>query len=169
MVSVRRTDESFDDFVVRTGPALVRFGTGLTGDRAAGEDLAQEALTRCWSSWQRSSFPEHQDAYARRVMLRIFLRGRERTRPTATATDIADRTDDPAASVVERDLCWHALQGLSRAQRAVLVLRYYEDLPDERIADLLGCPTSTIRSHAARALAKLRTLDELRPHPGATR
>lgn len=162
---MRVTDESFDDFVVRTGPALVRFGTGLAGSVAAGEDLAQESLARCWRRWHRSSFPEHPEAYARRVLLNVYLRQRMRP-PPASDDEGRPATVDPAVLITARALLWQAMGVLSPTQRAVLVLRYYEDLPDERIADLLGCPASTVRSHAARALAKLRTLDDLRPHPG---
>jgi len=167
---MRVTDESFDDFVLSTGASLVRFGTGLAGSVAAGEDLAQEALARCWRRWARSSFPEHPEAYARRVLLHLHLRDRDRRPPPDDGARRADTfVDDASASVDDRALLWQALACLSHPQRAVLVLRYYEDLPDERIADLLDCSASTVRSHAARALAKLRSVDALHPHPGANR
>lgn len=149
--------EPFTAFATRTGPALARLGHALTGDAGAGEDLAQEALARVWARWQRQAFPEHPDAYARRVLVNVFLtRGRRQRLREHVGLVVESPVDDGAAQRADRDLVLRALAGLSRMQRAVLVLRYFNDLPDEQIAALLGCPASTVRSHAARGLSRLR-------------
>lgn len=162
--------EPFDAFVARTGPSLVRLGYALTGDRGRGEDLAQEALARCWSRWRRMSFPEHPEAYARRTAVNLYLSARRLRRETERVGLVPDTAvPDDADGRAERDALWRALATLSKPQRAVLVLRYYDDLPDERIADLLGCRPATVRSHAARGLARLRALPALDGLEGAGR
>lgn len=156
--------EAFDAFATRNGPSLVRLGYSLTGDRRLAEDLAQEALARCWIKWRAVSAADNPDAYLRRVAVNTFLSSRRRRRVSETSVARPEQLGpDPSEQVVQRQVVWQALASLTRAQRAVLVLRYFEDLPDEQIAQLLGCPTSTVRSHANRALGRLRAL------PGVSR
>lgn len=151
--------DGFHEFVRTRSDALLRFAFLLCGDRHRAEDFTQEALIRChrrWRAVERGGAPE---PYVRKAILRQFLSWR---RLKSSAEKMADRFDEVAApadtaqQVADRDEMWHALAGLPRRQRAVLVLRYYEDLPDAQVAELLGCSAATVRVHASRALARLR-------------
>lgn len=141
------------------GYALLRFAYLLTGDGYLAEDLTQEALVRAhrrWSAIER----DNPEPYLRKTIVRQYLSWRRRRSSTETViADFPDRPDPstPADRVVERDEMWSMLLTLPRAQRAVLVLRYYEDLTDADIADVLGCSESTVRVHAFKALKRLRT------------
>lgn len=149
----------FTEFVVSRTPALLRFAYLLSGDAYLAEDLTQEALVRVhrrWSSIVRADGPE---PYVRKAILRQYLswyRRRASTEvPRAEAPDIPDPRS-LADRVVEHDEMWSMLAALPRMQRAVLVLRYYEDIPDAEIGELLGCTTATVRVHAFKALKRLR-------------
>jgi RNA polymerase sigma-70 factor (sigma-E family) len=144
-------------------PALTQAAFLLTGDRHRAEDLVQTALARSYAAWHRieRSDPE---AYVRRVMLNAY-RSWCRRRPwretpseyVVEQADAAATRPDHAAAQAERDVVWRALATLSPQQRAVVVLRYYEDRSDDEIAELLGCSVGTVKRQSARALAKLRT------------
>lgn len=150
---------SFDDFVLVRGGAFVRFGYLLTRDHEAAQDLAQEALGRLYVHWSRVCRSGSPEAYVRRSMLNMLLSWRRRRSwyetPVAQLPD-TNAVASAAAGRAERDEMWQLLGRLPARQRAVLVLRFYEDLPDEEIADLLGCTSATVRSHASKALSRLR-------------
>jgi RNA polymerase sigma-70 factor (sigma-E family) len=158
-------EADFEAFVVSRGYALLRFAYLLTGDRYLAEDLTQEALVRAhrrWSSIERAD-PE---PYLRKAIVRQYLSWRRRRSSTETVlADLPDRPDQsqPTDQVVERDEMWSLLRTLPRTQRAVLVLRYYEDLADADIGEVLGCSVSTVRVHAFKALKRLRAATPLRP------
>jgi RNA polymerase sigma-70 factor (sigma-E family) len=159
----------FDDFASTRGPALLRFAYLLTGDAHAAEDLVQEGLARAhlrWSKLQHFDLPE---AYVRKAMLNHYLSWRRRRSSTEIAVarppDRAAADSDAAERVVVRHDLWRLLLTLPRMQRAVLVLRYYEDLDDEHIAGLLGCARPTVRVHVARALQRLRAALPEPNHP----
>lgn len=149
----------FDDYVSTRGPGLLRFAYLLTGDRHLAEDITQEALVRVHRRWghiDRSGDPE---AYVRKAIVRQYLSWRRRRASTeAVRAELPDRAAGGVApdQVVERDEMWALLSALPRAQRAVMVLRYYEDLADPDIAVLLGCSRATVRVHAFKALNRLR-------------
>lgn len=151
--------DSFDEFVRARGDALLRFAFLLCGDRHRAEDFTQEALVRChrrWRAVERGGAPE---PYVRKAILRQFLSWRRLRSATEKVAGHFDETAAPADAaqrLADRDEMWRTLAGLPRKQRAVLVLRYYEDLPDPHIAELLGCSAATVRVHAGRALARLR-------------
>ena len=152
---------SFDEYALARGPALVRFAFLLSGDWALAEDLAQEALISTHLKWRRIQKMEHPDAYVRRVVARRVLSWRRRRssgeRPAGFLHDTTALTGQESADVLaERDRVWTLLSGLPRRQRAVLVLRYYEDMPDAEIAHVLGLAQSTVRVHALRGLTALR-------------
>jgi RNA polymerase sigma-70 factor (sigma-E family) len=153
-----RDREQFEEFMTSRWPGLVRLAFGLTGDRWLAEDLAQTALASAYASWWRVRRADDPDAYVRRILINAskgrFRRRRVSERPAATAQEAA--VSDPTASVDERSALLGALQELPPRQRAVVVLRYWEDLTDAQTGALLGCSASTVRSQAARALAKLR-------------
>ena len=139
-------------------PGLVRLAFGLTGDRWLAEDLAQTALASAYASWRRVRRADDPDAYVRRILINAskgrWRRHRVSEHPAETAPEAT--VTDPTASVDNRSALFSALQELPQRQRAVVVLRYLEDLTDAQAAALLGCSASTVRSQAARALAKLR-------------
>lgn len=142
--------------------ALLRFGLLLTGDRHRAEDLVQTALTRTLAAWPRVSRRDDPEGYVRRTMSRLAAnerrwRWRETSYDDPPVRDPQEPTGDPEL----RDLIWAALAGLPARQRAVLVLRYYEDLSEAQIADVLGCSAGTVKSQAARGLDRLRAVTGL--------
>lgn len=152
----------FSEFVLGRSSALLRFAYLLTGDRHLAEDLTQEALVRAHRRWSAIVGEEGPEPYVRKAILRQYLSWRRRRssaeRPSAELpeTPVGGVHGDIAARVAEADAMWTLLRTLSRSQRAAVVLRYYEDLPDAEIARLLGCSPSTVRVHAFHALQKLR-------------
>ncbi len=156
-----RPADDFGEFVHGRGRALLRFAYVLCGDAHLAEDLVQEVLARLHRRWDRITAMDNAEAYVRTAIVRQFLSWRRRRAyREAVLADLPERAggDEPQQQVVARDQVWRLLHGLPRAQRAVLVLRFYLDLPDDEIAALLDCGQSTVRSQAARALSRMRTL-----------
>jgi RNA polymerase sigma-70 factor (sigma-E family) len=149
--------ESFGEFVTAALPTLLRFGHVLTGSRPEAEDLVQEALAKSMRRWHRVSIDDPV-AYVRRVMVNTHLTRWRRWGSRVQLGDVPEAAADDALlqRSHDRDALRRALAGLPPRQRAVLVLRYLEDMPDETIADLLGCQPATVRSQASRGLAALR-------------
>ncbi len=154
--------QDFSDWVAARGPRLVGFGYLLCRDRDLAQDLAQEALARLHLHWQRISRGGDPEAYARRCMLNQLLTWRRR-RSWSEQTMESDRLDrvgvdtpDHSDRIGTHEAMWALLGALPIRQRAVVVLRFYEDCTDAEIADLLGCRQATVRSHASKALARLR-------------
>jgi RNA polymerase sigma-70 factor (sigma-E family) len=152
---------SFDGFVLAHGPELVAFARRLTLDHHRAEDIVQDVLARLALSWTRTAGIADLRAYAYRAVLNDFLSWRRRLssreRPWGDAGDRHGGTVPAAdAGLADRDLLRAALARLSPVQRAVVVLRYYQDRPDAEIAELIGCREATVRSHARRALTTLR-------------
>jgi RNA polymerase sigma-70 factor (sigma-E family) len=159
-------DQTFEDYVADRGHALLRFSYLLSGNLHTAEDLVQEVLGRAFLRWRRMAEVEQPDAYLRTAIVREYLSWRRRRASgealLGTVPEPAESTADDrgAARLADRDEMWSLLGTLPRRQRAVLVLRYYEDLPDTRIAEVLGCRTGTVRVHASRGLSHLRRLLE---------
>lgn len=151
----------FADVVAEHGRALVRVAYLLCHDAGRAEDLAQEALMKAHTRWQRHGPPEHPGAYLRRIVVTEYLGWRRRRANTelvgVALDDVPADPTDAVAGVDARDLAWRVMAGLPAKQRAVLVLRYYEGLPDKEIATLVGVGEATVRSLASRAFATLRT------------
>jgi RNA polymerase sigma-70 factor (sigma-E family) len=149
--------ETFGDFVAAALPGLLRFGHVLTGNPHEAEDLVQEALGKTMRRWSRSR-PDDPVAYVRRVMVNTHLTRWRRWGARVRLGEVPEVAADDASlqRSQDRDLLRRALASLPPRQRAVLVLRYLEDLPDNEIAALLGCQPATVRSQAARGLAALR-------------
>jgi RNA polymerase sigma-70 factor (sigma-E family) len=162
---------SFEEFVLEHGPALVGFARRLTLDHHRAEDIVQDVLARLGMSWEKLSDVDDLRAYAHKAVLNDFLswrrrlssRERPRADPLGAAAPVAPGADHGLA---ERDLLRTAMARLPAVQRAVLVLRYHQDLPDAAIAELLGCAEATVRSHARRALGAMRGLSAPGPAPG---
>jgi len=153
-------DVEFADWMAARQVALVRTAYLLTGSQHAAEDLVQATLTRLYLSWDRISDRQHVDAYARRALLNEHRSTWRRTsrRPEVLSDAVPEAALAPAEYDGEREAVWRFVQALPPRQRAVIVLRYYEDLSEAQIADLLGISAGTVKSQASRALASLRAL-----------
>jgi RNA polymerase sigma-70 factor (sigma-E family) len=157
-VTVSETEE-YAALVAARAPALLRLAVMLTGDRAAAEDLLQATLLRTQRHADRIVAMAAPAAYLRTSMLHEHISGARRLRrrvPTAPLEGHDALVGDVTAASDRRDATWRLLATLPRQQRAVLVLRFYEDLPDREIAEVLGCGEPTVRSNASRGLATLR-------------
>ncbi|WP_432026421.1 SigE family RNA polymerase sigma factor [Streptomyces sp. 1222.5] len=154
-----RQDE-YREFVAMRSTALLRLAVLLTGgDRHAAEDLLQIALMKAYGRWARIEQPE---AYVRQIMYRQQVNRwrlrRHHAEVTVPVLPESGNEEGAGADLELRVALWAALGRLSKRQRAVVVLRYFEDLPEAEVAALLGCPVGTVRSTAHRSLTKLRAL-----------
>lgn len=148
---------SFDAFVRARLPDLLRFGRALTGSDEAAADLVQDALERTLLQWSRLEAQEHPGGYVRRVMINRNISIWRRMR-RERLTD-----DPPEAGSCDRHRdgeLWQAIRALPPRQRAVIALRYYEDLTEADVAAIMGCSVGTVKSQSAKALAKLRDRSE---------
>jgi len=140
----------------------VRLAYLLTGDRALAEDLVQEAFVRLAGRLVHLRDPEAFPAYLRRTVVNLanstFRRRKvERTYLQRARSEVAATvTRGPDGGVEDRDQMWQALEELPARQRAAIVLRYYEDLPEATIADLLKCRPGTVKSLLSRGLEGMR-------------
>lgn len=163
----------FDDFVRSGSPRLLRTAFLLTQDEAAAEDLLQTALLKLWQGWRRiegDPFP-----YARRVVVTTYVSAwRRRWRGEVATGEPLDLHDERTSfggsgwggsDYAERDLIWNALGRLPRRQRAVLVLRFFEDLSERDTAGVLGITVGTVKSQTSKGLAQLRLDASLQPEP----
>jgi RNA polymerase sigma-70 factor (sigma-E family) len=153
-------DTTFAEFVGESLPTLTRYAYALTGDVHAGEDLVQDTLVKLAGAWRRVRRDGNPLGYARTVMFRTYVsRWRSlRRRPVLQEYRDGDEAapGDPYEDVESRDALRHALAGLPRLQRAVLVLSYRDDMSDEDIAEMLDRRPATIRSLRYRGLQALR-------------
>ena len=153
-------DDEFAAFVAARYRALVRTGLLLIGDRGHAEDLAQSALIRTYLAWGRLRDPANAEAYARRTLIRLALRARQRRwTGEIAAGQVPGEGTGPAADAGRDDLVLdvrRALAALPAGQRAVLVLRYLDDQSEAETARLLGISPGTVKSRTARGLASLR-------------
>lgn len=151
--------ENFAQFIVAREQALRRTGWLLTGDWGLAEDLVQTALARVWPRWERIRRRDNPEIYVRQVMINTWITWTRRRwrgeKPSEAVTDYAAR-GDLAAEVSMRLALRDALATLPDRQRAVLVLRVYDDLPEAQVAQILKCSAGTVKSSMSRALAKLR-------------
>ncbi|WP_430497378.1 SigE family RNA polymerase sigma factor [Micromonospora trifolii] len=150
---------TFEEYAFARTSALVRLARLLTGDEHRAEDLVQEVLARAYARWGRISRTDRPDAYVRRMLVNTHNSWwRRRSSQEISVAAVLDRAGevDEAAGVAERDALWRLVCDLPARQRTVIVLRYYEDLDDTSIAEILACSTGTVRTHARRALAALR-------------
>ena len=144
----------FEEFAAARLPALVRYAVLLCGDREQGRDLVQDVLARALLRWHRIEAMAEPYGYVRRMVTNEFLSLLRRRRRMPVEVLDADPAE-PERPEVDDEL-WQLLGTLPRQQRAVIVLRYYEGLTDQEIADVLGCRPGTVRGYASRALAVLR-------------
>jgi RNA polymerase sigma-70 factor (sigma-E family) len=151
---------TFEAYLALRLPALLRYALMLTGDPHLAEDVVQETMVRAHVHWRRVQRADLPDRYVKRMVTNTYLGWRRGGwfRRAVPVADVPDRgsVPDPAESSAVREELWQRLAALPPRQRAALVLRFYEDLDDTEIADVLGCSVSTVRSQISRALATLR-------------
>lgn len=147
-------NEAFRAFVVDKWGRLVRAGFLITGNAHDAEDLAQTALVQTLHAWSRLHAREAAEAYARKCMVRAHLRSRRTPLRLVLMPEVSSEVvDEPQTG---DDLLWNELRRLPPRQRAIVVLRFYHDLSVADTAACMGCSQGTVKSQAARALAKLR-------------
>jgi RNA polymerase sigma-70 factor (sigma-E family) len=172
-VTVDAEAEAFDAFVRARLPALLRFAHAISGDPHTAADLVQDALERTGLRWSKLDSHGDPDAYVRRAILNGRT-SRWRKHRRETLVDIvpenagARQWHDGADSRAQHDEIWRLLGTLPQRQRAVIVLRYYEDMSEDQIALTLGCAPGTVKSQASKALAKLRTAMSTAAHAEET-
>jgi RNA polymerase sigma-70 factor (sigma-E family) len=157
---VQPTEQEFAEFFRAWWPRLYRLAYGISGDAAAAEDDLQNAFAKVYAQWGRVRRADHPEAYVRRMVLNEVLGGRragflKRERPHHHV-EPPGAVASPEAGVVDRDAIWTAVRALPPRQRAVVVLRYYEDLSEAEIAEALDCSRGTVKSQASAAIAALR-------------
>lgn len=138
--------------------ALLRAAFLLTGSQDAAEDLVQETMVRVFVHWRRVARADSPPAYVRRMLLSVFLRGRERSWhgeiPHGLLSELPE--DAPYSAVDEQDGIRRGLLTLPPRQRAAVVLRHYEDRSEADTAAVLACSVGTVQSRTSRGLARLR-------------
>jgi RNA polymerase sigma-70 factor (sigma-E family) len=157
----------FDKFVAAHVDDLLRTAYLIVWDEGEAEDLVQECLLKVARRWPRVRRMEHPQAYARRILVNLALDGArrraQRRRELEPGTPPILSAIDPLQTIETRAELLQALGQLHERQRAVLVLRYFNDLTEAQVADVLGCSPGTVKSSASRGLARLR--EALQPVP----
>jgi RNA polymerase sigma-70 factor (sigma-E family) len=157
---MRDLEREFEEFVAATSPRLHRAAYAITRDHHRAEDAVQAALGKAYARWKRVVRTERPEAYVRRMVVNEVLSWRRRSSSSELPSE---RTPDtavagPEAAYAESDAVWQALGRLAPRQRAVIVLRYYEQLSEAEIAEALGVRPGTVKSQASAAMAHLRAL-----------
>jgi RNA polymerase sigma-70 factor (sigma-E family) len=151
-------DEGFVDFVLTRWSRLYRMAYLLTADEAAAEDLLQNAMEKTYARWPRVSRMEAPEAYVRKLMMNAVIsaarrHGRRREWPRDVLPEHTLPPED--SDVVNHVLLWPLVCALPERQRAVVVLRYYEDLTVGETAEVLGCAVGTVKSQTHDAMSTL--------------
>ena len=162
-------DADFTAYLQARQGTLLRTAYLLSGDRHQAEDLVQTTFAKLYLAWDRVRDRESVDAYARRILVnehnslwrRAFKRREVVSAELPETHAVPDRHDDGESAAL-----WAFVQTLPRKQRAVIVLRYYEDLSEAETAEVLGISVGTVKSQASRALAAMRS--RVHDHPGIT-
>lgn len=160
-VSTQQARESFEEYVAARRTALLRTAYLLTGQHADAEDLVQMALVKAVPHWRRIC--DDPEPYVRRVLAREATNRWRRRRWREVSSDVLPETPSEGTDPTDRELLRQALMRLSPRQRAVVVLRYFDDLTEQQTAEVLGIGLGTVKSHGRDAMARLReliTLDE---------
>ena len=151
--------DGFAAFVHARAPSLLRSAFLLTGDWASAQDLVQVSLVKSWQRWEHLARRDAPEVYVRRVMVNTFVTWRRRRWKGELPTEVLPErlVEDPGFDDVERrDALLTALASLPRRQRAVVVLRYFDDLSERQTAEVLCCAVGTVKSSTAKALTHLR-------------
>jgi RNA polymerase sigma-70 factor (sigma-E family) len=151
-------DTSYVEFVTGRWPALFRLSYLLTGAHEPAEDLLQSVLMKAYASWGRIHRMESPDAYIRRMLVNGAIsagtRGWRREHPTEQVPETARAGHEQG--YVDRAALWPVVQTLPPRQRAVVVLRYYEDLSEAQTAEVMDCAVGTVKSQVSQGLRRLR-------------
>lgn len=147
-------DAAFVAFVESAWQRHLRLAILLAGDRGQAEELLQDSLVRIYERWRTLSRHENLDAYLRRTLTNAHTSAWRRRQRESPVPEVPERGTD--ASAEHNTELHHALMSLPPRQRAVVVLRLYEDLSERQVAQVLGCSVGTVKSQYARALGKLR-------------
>ncbi|MFJ2442122.1 SigE family RNA polymerase sigma factor [Streptomyces sp. NPDC087658] len=163
---------SFSSYVRARGPVLLRAARSLTANPCDAEDLLQTALTKTYVAWERIEDHRALDGYVRRALLNTRTsQWRKRKVDEFACEELPEPTGvpvpDPAERQVLHDAMWRAVMRLPDRQRAMVVLRYYEDLSEVQTAEVLGVSVGTVKSAVSRALGKLRDDPGLAPSAAA--
>jgi RNA polymerase sigma-70 factor (sigma-E family) len=154
----------FRDFVAARSAALLRSAWLLTGDKLTAQDLVQATLVKARARWAWLARQESPEAYVRKMMFSTFLTWRWQRWRGEFPVAVVSRRPGPEDADVEAGIpgvVSQALRTLPPRQRAVVVLRFFDDLTEAQAADILGCPDSTVRSETAKALSRLRECPQL--------
>ncbi|AEW95356.1 MULTISPECIES: SigE family RNA polymerase sigma factor [Streptomycetaceae] len=158
--------QQFTRYVRDRGPVLLRTARSLTANQCDAEDLLQTALTKTYLAWDRIDDRGALDRYVRRTLVNTRTSQWRKRRVDEYACDEVPEQravdPDPAEAQAQRDALWHAVGRLPARQRAMVVLRYYEDLSEVQTAEVMGVSVGTVKSAVSRALVKLRSDPELR-------
>lgn len=146
----QRDDAAFADWVTARWTHLLKLGRAIAGDEQRGADLVQDALEKTLLNWHKVDEP---DAYVRRLMVNRSISVWRKVRRERPLTELREPVTD--ARPADHELLT-AVRRLPPRQRAVIALRYYEDLTEAQTADALGCSIGTVKSQASRAMATLR-------------
>ncbi|WP_406393574.1 SigE family RNA polymerase sigma factor [Streptomyces sp. NBC_00887] len=152
---------SFSSYVRARGPVLLRTARSLTANPSDAEDLLQTALAKTYVAWERIEDHRALDGYVRRALVNTRTsQWRKRKVDEFACEELPEKeaapAPDPAEQQVLHDAMWRAVMKLPDRQRAMVVLRYYEDLSEAQTADVLGVSIGTVKSAVSRALGKLR-------------
>ncbi|GAB3578966.1 SigE family RNA polymerase sigma factor [Calidifontibacter terrae] len=148
--------DDFESFVGASSPALLRTAWLMTGDPHAAEEIVQEALARLFPKWERIASGQPL-AYSRRIVVNLVNDGWHRRRREVLTAETPDRASPTPTAVEDRDLLIRLLSGLPPRERQVVVLRHYDDLSEQQVADVLGISVGTVKSTAHKGLTTLRT------------
>ncbi|MFF7390883.1 SigE family RNA polymerase sigma factor [Streptomyces scabiei] len=162
---MRDSSSDFEEFVIARGPRLLRAAWLLTGDAHLAEDLVQTVLAKMWPKWPRIA-EDNPEAYARKALVNTFSSWwKRRWRGEVPHGELPESaTSDVFADVDLQHSLAAAVRALPTRQRAVVVLRYFEDLSIEETARMLGCRPGTVKSQATKALHALRGVPALNTH-----
>ncbi|MFJ9117784.1 SigE family RNA polymerase sigma factor [Streptomyces sp. NPDC102394] len=158
---------SFSSYVRARQPVLLRTARSLTANPSDAEDLLQTALTKTYVAWERIEDHRALDGYVRRALVNTRTsQWRKRKVDEFVCEELPEPEpvpagDDPAEQQALHDAMWRAIMKLPDRQRAMVVLRYYEDLSEVQTAEVLGVSVGTVKSAVSRALGKLREDPEL--------
>jgi RNA polymerase sigma-70 factor (sigma-E family) len=151
----KRAAATFDEFVVARSRSLLRTAYLLTHDHALAEDLLQTALAKAWFSWKK--IQGEPEPYVRKILVNTYATWWRRKSNGEQPTEaLPDRPTGRSVGDAEPTDLWTAMERLPRRMRAVVVLRYFEDLTEAQAAEVLGCSVGTVKSQTSKALAKLR-------------
>jgi len=152
-------DAEFADYMSARQPSLLRTAYLLTGDRHAAEDLVQTAFAKLYLSWDKVQRRELVDGYVRRILVNEnnSLWRRAWKRHEYSTDELPEQiADTEGRDSGDSSALWQFVQTLPRKQRAVIVLRYYEELTEAETAEVLNVSVGTVKSQASRALASMR-------------